>query len=89
MNISNSLNEALSKKVEHLTKVGEDYKTTIEKLTGENKALNEQVTDLMFFLDSQEKFKNESQEVKDGTIVIQQPPPPPSPVSRKNRGKKK
>ncbi|KAF6065073.1 BRCA1-associated protein 2 family protein [Candida albicans] len=90
LNISNSLNEALSKKVEHLTKVGEDYKTTIEKLTGENKALNEQVTDLMFFLDSQEKFKNESQEVKDGTIVIQQPPPPPpSSVSRKNRRKKK
>lgn len=90
LNISNSLNEALSKKVEHLTKVGEDYKTTIEKLTGENKALNEQVTDLMFFLDSQEKFKNESQEVKDGTIVIQQPPPPPpSLVSRKNRRKKK
>lgn len=44
----------------------------------------------MFFLDSQEKFKNESQEVKDGTIVIQQPPPPPpSLVSRKNRRKKK
>ena len=44
---------------------------------------------LCFFLDSQEKFKNESQEVKDGTIVIQQPPPPPSLVSRKNRRKKK
>ncbi|CAX43486.1 RING finger protein, putative [Candida dubliniensis CD36] len=85
LNISNSLNEALSKKVEHLTKVNNDYKTTIENLTGENKALNEQVTDLMFFLDSQEKFKNESQEVKDGTIVIQQPPS----VSRKNRRKKK
>ena len=85
LNIATSLNDALSKKIEHLSKVTEDHKKTIDALTDENKGLNEQVTDLMFFLDSQEKFKNESQEVKDGTIVIQQPTS--SLTSRKNRRK--
>lgn len=87
LNIATSLNDALSKKIEHLSKVTEDHKKTIDALTDENKGLNEQVTDLMFFLDSQEKFKNESQEVKDGTIVIQQPTS--SLTSRKNRRKRK
>ncbi|RCK54863.1 RING finger protein ETP1 [Candida viswanathii] len=87
LNIATSLNDALSKKIEHLNKVGEEHKKTIEALTDENKGLNEQVTDLMFFLDSQEKFKNESQEVKDGTIVIQQLAS--TLASRKNRRKKK
>ncbi|KAK6896845.1 RING finger protein ETP1 [Candida tropicalis] len=87
LNIATSLNDALSKKIEHLSKVTEDHKKTIDALTDENKGLNEQVTDLMFFLDSQEKFKNESQEVKDGTIVIQQPTS--SSTSRKNRRKRK
>ena len=57
LNIATSLNDALSKKIEHLSKVTEDHKKTIDALTDENKGLNEQVTDLMFFLDSQEKFK--------------------------------
>lgn len=87
LNIATSLNDALSKKIEHLNKVAEDQKKIIEKLTDENKGLNEQVSDLMFFLDSQEKFKNESQEVRDGTIVIQQPSS--TLTSRKNRRKKK
>ncbi|KAK6204352.1 BRCA1-associated protein 2-domain-containing protein [Scheffersomyces amazonensis] len=73
LSTSNTLNNALSAKVEYLTKSIEESQTKIAQLKEENQGLNEQVTDLMFFLDSQEKFKDEPQDVKDGTIVVQQP----------------
>lgn len=71
---SNLLNEALSKKVDYLADITEERNKTIEELKQENVGLNEQVTDLMFFLDSQEKFKDEPQDVKDGTVVMQAKP---------------
>ncbi|EGW33286.1 uncharacterized protein SPAPADRAFT_151152 [Spathaspora passalidarum NRRL Y-27907] len=71
LNISNSLNDALSKKIEFYMKDTEEYKKQIDDLTQDNKELHEQVKDLMFFLDSQEKFKDESDEIKNGTIVVQ------------------
>ncbi|CAI5756417.1 unnamed protein product [Candida verbasci] len=82
LNISNSLNEALSEKIDHLNKLHESFKIKITTLTQENKDLQAQANDLMFYLDNQEKFKNESQDVKDGTIIIQQ-------QSKKNNKKKK
>ena len=43
-----------------------------ETLQATNNDLSEQVKDLMFFLESREKFKDQPQDVKDGTIVIQE-----------------
>lgn len=74
LNASNSLNEALSKKVEFIDDANKQLKLQMETLEAEKTALNEQVTDLMFFLDNQEKFKDEPQDVKDGTLVFQQKP---------------
>ena len=80
-----SLNEALSNKVEFINESNSQLKKEIKKLTEENTGLNEQVTDLMFFLDNQEKFKDASQEVKDGKLIIQ---PKASPKSKSHRKRK-
>lgn len=42
------------------------------KLKTQNEELQAQVTDLMFYLESQEKFKDASDEVKNGTVVVQE-----------------
>lgn len=65
LNNSNSLNDGLSTKIEFLTKENEELKKS-------NKDLTEQVNGLMFFLESQEKFKDAPQDVKDGQIVIKE-----------------
>ncbi|RLV95776.1 RING finger protein ETP1 [Spathaspora sp. JA1] len=72
LNIANSLNDALSKKIEFYIKDTENLNKKLVDLTQENQDLQDQVKDLMFFLDNQEKFKDESDEVKNGTIMIQQ-----------------
>lgn len=64
---SETLNEALSSKVEYLT---QQNKELIER----NQDLSDQVRDLLFYLDSREKFKNELNEVKEGTVVVQDNP---------------
>lgn len=89
LNIANSLNDALSKKIEYIQKDSEKWNKKIEELNDQNKRLQEEVSDLMFFLDSQEKFKNESQDVRDGTIVIQQSSKTSSSSSKKSKKKKK
>lgn len=65
LNETKILNESLSNKVDYLTN---KHKT----LTDEKQDLSDQVKDLMFFLDSQEKFKNESEDVREGTVVVNQ-----------------
>jgi BRCA1-associated protein len=65
-----------------LSKNLDSVKEENERLKSENLDLQEQVKDLMFFLESQEKFKNASDEVKNGTIVMQQYP---QRRSRKNK----
>lgn len=72
---SNAMNEGISAKVEFLTDAN-------EKLTTENLDLKDQVKDLMFFLEAQEKFKGASEDVRDGTVVIEE-------LSKKNKKKKK
>lgn len=84
LNASRYLNEALSKKVEYFEDVNKQLKERIEVLEGEKLALSEEVTDLMFFLDNQEKFKDEPQEVKNGTLILQ-----PKPGAFKGNLKKK
>lgn len=62
---ANAMTEGLSAKVEFLTEANEKLKT-------ENLDLTDQVKDLMFYLESQEKFKDQPDDVKEGTIVIQE-----------------
>lgn len=79
LNESRIFSESLSNKVEFLTNTNKD-------LQAQNQDLSEQVKDLMFFLESQEKFKDEPQDVKDGTVLIQ---PDPKSKNKKNTKKKK
>lgn len=59
-----SLGEALSKKVDHLAEENKELKAT----KGD---LQDQVTDLMFFLEGREKFKDADETVRDGRLVIE------------------
>lgn len=61
---ANAMNDGLSAKIEFLTEAN-------EKLAAENLELTDQVKDLMFYLESQEKFKDQPEDVKEGTIIIQ------------------
>lgn len=72
---SNAMNEGISARVEFLTDAN-------EKLTTENLDLKDQVKDLMFFLEAQEKFKGASDDVREGTVVMQE-------LSKKNKKKKR
>lgn len=74
---SKSLNEGLSAKVDFLTESSKTLKT-------ENEDLTEQVKDLMFFLETQEKFKDKPDEEKEGQVIMQKPS-----SSSKSRRKKK
>lgn len=61
---SETLNEALSSKVEYLAQQNKE-------LMNRNQDLSDQVRDLLFYLDSREKFKDELNDVKEGTVVVQ------------------
>lgn len=60
---TNALNEALSSKMALIESENVELKN-------EKSELQEQVTDLMFFLESQEKFKDASDDVKEGQVVM-------------------
>jgi BRCA1-associated protein len=64
LNESTSLNEGLSSKVDHLTEANKSLELA-------NQDLGEQVKDLMFFLETQEKFKDRPDDERDGQVVIQ------------------
>lgn len=64
--------------------LGQRLLETVERLTAlnaqlaaEKLELEEQVKDLMFFLELREKFKDALDEVKEGTVVVTQPKPKP------------
>ena len=62
-----SLNKAFMEKLSFLTSEN-------SKLQDKNKELEEQVRDLMFYLDTQDKLKDAPEDVKDGQIVIKKKP---------------
>lgn len=64
---SNALNEGLSAKIDYLTEENKNLKAT-------NEDLSEQVKDLMFFLEAQEKFKDQPDDVREGTLVMKKKP---------------
>ncbi|KAG0656599.1 hypothetical protein C6P45_002638 [Maudiozyma exigua] len=58
----------------------------VKKLTNEKRDLEEQVKDLMFFLETQEKFKDATEEERNGALIIKDPN---ANSSSKNKKKKK
>jgi len=62
------------------------YSNTTEKRI---KELEEQVSDLMFFIDAKNKIEGADEELKDGSLLITESPQKPSPTRRGARGKKK
>lgn len=60
---SNTLNEGLSAKIDHITKENEELKAS-------NADLSEQVKDLMFYLEAQAKFKDQPADVTEGQVVM-------------------
>ncbi|CAK7902399.1 RING finger protein Etp1p [[Candida] anglica] len=66
LNDSNTLNEALSDKIDFLTNSNKEMQT-------QNDDLSEQVKDLMFFLETQEKFKDKSDADKEGQVIMHKP----------------
>lgn len=60
---SNTLNEGLSAKIDHITKENEELKAS-------NTDLSEQVKDLMFYLEAQAKFKDQPADVTEGQVVM-------------------
>lgn len=69
----NAVNDGLSEKIEFL-------QAENVKLKQDNEELMDQVKDLMFYLESQEKFKDQPEDVREGQIVMQ---------PKKSAGKKK
>lgn len=63
----------------------EQFVRNVEKLTDEKRDLEEQVKDLMFFLETQEKFKDATEEERNGALIIKDP----NVNSSKNKKKKK
>lgn len=58
----NSMHDGLSNKIEHVTQEN-------ELLKAQNAELQDQVKDLIFFLESQERFKDDP-EAREGTVVV-------------------
>ncbi|CCH62171.1 hypothetical protein TBLA_0G02310 [Henningerozyma blattae CBS 6284] len=85
----NLMIKGLQENLDSQTKKNTNLEKLVNQLQAENRDLTEQTKDLMFFLDSQQKFANESDEVKNGTIVIQQNPQPSSSNTTKSNKKKK
>ncbi|CAI4500205.1 CPA_1a_G0023380.mRNA.1.CDS.1 [Saccharomyces cerevisiae] len=65
--------KGLQANLDHLSKKQEQLEQENKKLVESKQDLEEQVKDLMFYLDSQEKFKDADESVKEGTILVQQP----------------
>lgn len=75
-NDETTMNSGLSAKIDFLTKENTELKK-------QKQDLEEQTKDLMFYLDSQEKFKNAPDAVKEGQIVMK-----PSKTSKRKKKKK-
>lgn len=76
----------LQENLDYMNKKHEKLELENNKSKEDNEELNSQVKDLMFYLESQEKFKDADESVKEGTIVIQQQDVP---SKKKKKNKKK
>ncbi|EJS43521.1 YHL010C [Saccharomyces arboricola H-6] len=82
--------EGLQANLDHLAKKQVHLEQENKVLSESKQDLEDQIRDLMFYLDSQEKFKDADESVKEGTVLIQQPlGTVQASKSKKNRKKKK
>ncbi|SCU92067.1 LAFA_0F07778g1_1 [Lachancea sp. 'fantastica'] len=65
-----SFSDALQSNLDHLAKKEDQLKRQLEQNNAEKQDLQEQVRDLMFFLESNEKLKNAGDDVKEGTVIM-------------------
>lgn len=62
----------LQENLDHTNEQRERQRIETDQLRNEKRELEEQVQDLMFYLESQEKFKDADESVREGTLVVQQ-----------------
>lgn len=77
------------KRIEALQAVNKSFMEKFKKSEEEKQELKEQVRDLMFYLESQEKFKDSSNDVKEGTVVVQHSQQPVKASGKKKKKVKK
>ncbi|QLL30655.1 hypothetical protein HG536_0A04710 [Torulaspora globosa] len=65
--------QGLQENLDHISRERDKIAIEKEQLAKEKQELEEQVHDLMFYLESQEKFKDADASVREGTIIIQDP----------------
>lgn len=65
-----SLTTGMMNKITALQKLNLSFVEKLKEKDKEIEELKEQAKDLMFFLESQEKFKNAPEDVKEGTVVM-------------------
>ncbi|GMM37592.1 Etp1 protein [Saccharomycopsis crataegensis] len=68
-----ALANGMSQKITSLDKANKKLLERLKEKELEKQELQSQVKDLMFYLESQEKFQGASDEIKEGTVVIQNP----------------
>lgn len=66
------------------------YKTVREQKDSEIIELKEQIRDLMFYMDTQNKIVNSdmNEEIAAGSVIVEQPPPQPTSQTKGRRKKK-
>ncbi|CCK69664.1 Etp1p KNAG_0C05660 [Huiozyma naganishii CBS 8797] len=79
----------LQENVTHLTKQNESLEKSRETLRAEKTDVEEQLRDIMFYLDTQNKFKDATEEERDGAVVIQPTPGITDPAKKNPKKKKK
>lgn len=86
---NNLLIKGLQANLDKSIKQNEHHIKEMEKLKIEKTDLEEQVKDLMFYLETQEKFKDATEEERNGSVVIQQTATSSSNTKKKKKKKKK
>lgn len=79
--------KGLQENLDHITKKYEKLQKDHDTALQQKQDLQEQVTDLMFYLESQEKFKDADESVKEGTIIVK--PRNQTSAANKKKNKKK
>lgn len=73
-----AMNGSLMERIEYMNK-------ELQQIKEANVDLSEQIRDLTFFISSQEKLKDHSEDVREGTVSV---PDPPVPAKKKGKGRR-
>ncbi|AQZ12426.1 ETP1 (YHL010C) [Zygosaccharomyces parabailii] len=81
--------QGLQENLDHAAEREAKFNLQKQEFEREKQDLQEQVRDLMFYLESQEKFKDADESQREGTIVIKQPEPQSTKTKKKKKNKAK